>query len=333
MTPKRLTEALESNDPSKAFIIAEIGSNWRDIHDCIVSIRQAKKHGADAVKFQLYTGQELHGPNSDHLPMPGELPSLWLPLLKDHAFIEGIEFMCSAFSVNGLRQVNPFVNIHKIASAEFLWDELREAAYLTDKPLVLSSGGSSLSEISDVVHRMSENERKRTTLLHCVAEYPAKYPNLRNIEFLSKTLPLSIGYSDHTPDYRYIPAEAARLGAKVIEKHVDFIGLKDTPDAPHSISGNHFRLMVDRIRHPFLGYDGPHLPEEADMIYRDRRGLVTTAPIKKGEMLSYGFNFGSFRLKSRDTFKLYRTRSAEGKLAARDMPIGHSINLIDVIHG
>ncbi len=69
------------------FIIAEVGSNWNNLEDCLESIQCAKVCGADAVKFQAYTGEALYGTPQ---VVSNQLPLEWLPKLKEKADAAGI---------------------------------------------------------------------------------------------------------------------------------------------------------------------------------------------------------------------------------------------------
>jgi len=117
---RHLISKYQIGDGCKPFIIAEVGSNWTTLDDCIQSISSAKLCGADAVKFQAFNYDALYGPGLMPL-VKGHNPSLplaWLPKLKDWADTCDIEFMCSAFSPELVEAVNPYVNVHKVASAD-----------------------------------------------------------------------------------------------------------------------------------------------------------------------------------------------------------------------
>jgi N,N'-diacetyllegionaminate synthase len=147
-------------------IIAEIGSNWHSLDDCLSSIALAKNCGADAVKFQAYSHDALYGyrlsraelyhdedantltARAVDIPLAGTLPLDWLPTLKAKADSVGVEFMCSAFSVPLLNEVDKFVATHKVASAELTHIRMLERLREIGKPVILSTGASSMNDIS-----------------------------------------------------------------------------------------------------------------------------------------------------------------------------------------
>ena len=259
------------------FIICEIGSNWSDLEDCLISIVAAKNAGADAVKFQLYTWLEMYGeypPMTEKAMLPGELPPEWLPTLKAKADEVGIEFMCTAFSPQGVRLVDPHVKRHKIASSDITALDILQTAAATKKPIILSCGAASQYQINmAMMHIHMVRNDLDLTLLYCVSSYPANKVDLRKIDALRDHWQVPVGYSDHTVDDTYIPwAAVHNHGATVIEKHVNFVGAAG-PDSPHSLSGHEFKHMVQMIREPSQPHIGP-TAEEADMIKWHQRRLI-----------------------------------------------------------
>lgn len=273
-------------------IIAEVGSNFKTIEDCIDSISTAYACGANAVKFQAYNYQALYGYNpSPFKPdMPGTLPTAWLPRLAQKAKTIGIEFMCSAFSPELLKEADPYVKTHKVASAELTHKRLLQAINATGKPVILSTGASGLADIRQALGELSACE---VTLLYCVAAYPTRFVNFERLDELQcKFGPkYAYGFSDHTTDVACIPCEAVRHGATVIEKHVNFVGAV-SPDSPHSLTTDEFKIMVKSLR-------GEPMPmndnSEHDMYVKHNRRLVAIADIRIGDPFKEGVNFGIFR--------------------------------------
>lgn len=281
------------------FIIAECGSNWTSFEDAKDSITMAKNVGANACKFQLFDHKALYGLEPDiskpiHQRRFDGLPPEWLPKLAEKAAACGIEFMCSAFSPELLRAVDPYVKRHKIASAELTYRELLEAAKATGKPILLSTGGSSLTDIKMALEILKGAD---VTLMYCVSAYPAKNVNLFSMDklevFCSMPFGVKIGYSCHTDEW-YTPVAAVKYhGATVIEKHFKLRDM-DTPDAPHSLNPEEFKEMVDVIRGKADHICFPE-PQERDMLHRHNRRLIATKDVGPGEELVYGRNFGCYR--------------------------------------
>ena len=157
----------------KPYIIAEVGSNWlsEEPYLAIQHIIQAKECGCDAVKFQLFNSVELYGYRVKALDQYA-LPQQWLGLLKEECDKHKIDFMCTAFSPEGLKLVDPLVRAHKIASSDMKYVQLLDAAESTGKPILWSTGGATMNEIEQMW-------RPEFIPMECVANYPAETKHYR----------------------------------------------------------------------------------------------------------------------------------------------------------
>lgn len=256
------------------FIVSDVGSNWKRYDDpkqnkecALLHIREAAKCGVNAVKFQLFTHEELYGfPGDDTYALPRE----WLPDLKAECDKHKVEFMCTAFSAEGVRAVDPFVNIHKIASAEAMHGGIQDAVLATDKPFLASLGGATPDNIARLVRKY---RGKEMVFLECVAAYPAKASDY-NLAALVKigALGVPIGISDHTLG-NAVALTALGIGASVFEKHFmlrttmpweerDFPG---TPDEGHSYCDIGMKNYVEQLREGFSAIgDGIKQPRESE---------------------------------------------------------------------
>lgn len=292
----------------KPFIIADIGSNYRNSLDlALKQIEAAKECGADATKFQLYTHQELYG-------LPGkldyELPIEWLPKLAEHCEKVGIEFMCSAFSPEGVRAVDPFVKRHKLASSEICHYEIIEAIKATGKEWIASTGGAHWSEVKTLI-----NHHTPTGLLECVARYPAPtsdydlecIPEWANyakheIECGKSDYKIAVGISDHTLTDSVALASIG-FGATIFEKHFDCVGCNDTPDSPVSLDPLVMSRYCAAIREAFSAIgDGIKQPRhQHDAQLRYRRRLIVTKDLPAFTKLKAHENYGIYRSLVDDT--------------------------------
>lgn len=226
-------------------VIAEVGSNWKTHDDCLHSVEQAARAGADIVKFQYYTNECLYG-------VPG--PRNCLPLvsqLASHAKEHDIEFMCTAFSRKGYQIVDPLVKRHKIASSEITDLDILETVNSFRKPVILSTGGATHQEIA---YALLVLRNVPVTLLYCVVDYPARIVDFRHLRDLREKHggSCAYGYSDHSVDVLNIPSLARKHGAVILEKHVNFTEHTDTSDHPHSLSGHEFRMMIKHLKRDLL---------------------------------------------------------------------------------
>lgn len=277
---------------AKPYIIAEVGSNWDEFGDLIHSISMAAKCGANAVKFQRLSDMDMYGvedPASNLAIFPDE----WLPQLKEKADACGIDFMCSAFSVEGFKAVDPFVTAHKIASCDFNNLPLVRFVAKLGKPIVLSCGGQCLSDIRAVTSEL-KSRNVEFVLLYCNSSYPSVEHDLFEIGRL-REFSQYIGFSDHSIDVINAPKIAYRVfDAVLIEKHFSLDHIEESADYDHSITQDQFKRMVDAVR-------GPEFPasfgtgEEDVFRVRDTRKAKAVVNIKVGERLKHRVNYEFFR--------------------------------------
>lgn len=276
-------------------IIAELGSNYKTFEDCKNAIGLAKNCGADAIKFQLYTHMELYG-----LPgtLPGEMPKEWIEPLALKAKATGIEFMCTAFSAEGVRFIDPYVVNHKLASSEMCHVEMIEELCKTQKHVYVSTGGQTQSDI-----RMMRTYFTDATFLYCEASYPARHIDMRKLALLQNIAACAnVGFSDHSIDVFTTPMAALNAGAVVLEKHFNPFEYTDTPDAPHSLNCDDFKAMTRCLNGKDMKLDFHFGPTKAErpMMLRHKRRVIATKYIKKGDSFLPGVNFGIFRSKVDD---------------------------------
>jgi N,N'-diacetyllegionaminate synthase len=308
------------------YIVAEVGSNIRDFEDAKNSIVLAKSCGASAVKFQLYDYKALYGIDGkfDHCLLQPE----WLPKLADKARACGIDFLCTAFSPEGYDLVNEFVPVHKVASAELTHLRLLQKLRTFGKPVILSTGASGEADIRQALGILAGVP---VILMYCVAAYPARKVRLSTIDKMAAMFKVPVGYSDHTTDVFEIPYTAcSRWHVPVLEKHVNFVNAQG-PDAPHSLSTDEFKAMVDHIHEGPGPTIGP-TAEEQPMILRHNRRLIATRDIPVGDALVEGVNFGIYRSLKDDTKAAspWAIDQMNGKPVKRAIPAGDGISYSDV---
>lgn len=226
------------------YIIAEIGSNWRDLNDCFTQIKKAKECGADAVKFQLFTFEELYGVQGQ---LKYELLRDWIEPLSVYSKKVGIDFMCSAFSEDGFEFVDPYVNIHKIASPEACCDNIREKVFSLSNQIFMSNGCLTIDEQIEIID--GPHWGADDVLMECVSQYPAHSfdYDFSHVVNLSNDYSFLWGLSDHTRGL-FTAIVARQLGACVFEKHVDFVGIPQTPDSCVSVDPQEFKDYVKEIK-------------------------------------------------------------------------------------
>ena len=234
------------NKHLKPLIIAEIGVNHFDIAKkynispidaAKKMIYEVKENGGDIAKFQTYKAKKLaakHSPSywdineestTSQIDLFSKFDSFGEQEFKElYEYSEeiGIEFMSTGFDIQSVEYINKFVKRHKIASADLTNVELIKTVSSFNKPVIMSTGASTLDEVKKSVDFFNEFNTKDLTLLHCVLNYPTKLSNanLNMIDLLSKEFPnQTIGYSDHTKFNLDVLMCSIMLGATVIEKH------------------------------------------------------------------------------------------------------------------
>ena len=245
---------MTSKIKSPVYIVAEAGINHNsDIQIAKKMIEVASKCGADAIKFQTFTPDELFSELIN--PELYNLSKTWVLTKADHIELQKhakknkITFFstpCGIKSVNLLKKLK--VPLIKIASGEITNLDLINYISKIKIPMMISTGMTSISEISKVVEIVQSNNCP-FSLLHCVSSYPAKNSdaNLATIPYLQKTFDVPVGFSDHSLGID-ISLAAVALGATIIEKHFTLDKNMSGPDQKLSIDPSELTHLVKKIR-------------------------------------------------------------------------------------
>lgn len=295
---------------SRPYVIAEIGVNHEgSIDQAKQLIDLAKQGGADAAKFQSYKADTLasrHSPaywdtskeptKSQHklFQKYDNFDAEDYMALAEHCCEVGIDFLSTPFDDAAIEFLDPLVPFFKIASADLTNVPFLRKVAAKGKPVVLSTGASTLGEIDIAVDTLNRAGCQDIVLLHCILNYPTENGNahLRMIEGLTRAYPGSlIGYSDHTlPDDAMTSLMTAHLlGAVVIEKH--FTHDKTVPgnDHYHAMDVHdlsRFITLVERT-HMLLGPSEHKMPIATEEISRlnARRSIVLARDVAAGHKL------------------------------------------------
>ena len=299
------------HDFCQPYIIAEIGANHGgDMALAKKMISAAKMCGCDAVKFQSWNTESLiakeeYDRNTKYNDSPKKhFGSLYEMVekyflrphqhseLKDYCQSVGITFSSTPFSNEEVDLlIGLDVEYLKVASMDINNVELLKYMAKFNKPVVLSTGMATLSEIEKAVRVIEEQGNQKIILLHCISLYPPKYQdiNLNNIVTLRTTFGYPVGFSDHTRGYS-ISLAAVALGACVIEKH--FTLDKTLPGWDHEISANpeEMKIIVDESKHVYeaMGkFQRVISIDEENKKKKARRSLVANKDLKKGSTISW----------------------------------------------
>ena len=235
----------------KVMIVAEIASNWEgSITKAKKLIKECKKAGANAVKFQVWRATDLYNkkhPNWKEIKK-SELTFEKIKLLKDFAGKNNIDFFCSLFYPEGVEFLNALkVKMYKIASRTCLlkdpysFETLQKVAK-TGKPVIISMGmGGNKNKIKKI---FSQN---KITFCYCISEYPTALNKIKWNEAKKYD-----GFSDHTlgivaPIIFTMLKKRNNTKNIIIEKHVKLKNSKG-PDASSSIDTDELKQLVYHIR-------------------------------------------------------------------------------------
>ena len=251
------------------FIIAEAGVN----HNGKLSLakelaRKAKKAGADAVKFQTWITEDIIIPktkkpiyqmnrnkkNNDQFNFAKKLELSFEEFVELKKFCKKtkITFLSTPDDVKSAKFLNKIQNIFKIGSPEFNNFFLIKEICKFNKLILLSTGLSSIKEISETINflkKINFDIKKKLILMHCNSAYPTPYRdvNLLALPELKKKFNVEVGYSDHTNSDE-VSIAAVALGAKVIEKHFTLNKNMSGPDHSTSLDYKEFSNLVKKIR-------------------------------------------------------------------------------------
>tara|TARA_B100001250_G_scaffold93253_1_gene77714 strand:+ start:4453 stop:5469 length:1017 start_codon:yes stop_codon:yes gene_type:complete len=292
-------------------IIAEAGVNHNgDIDLAKKLVDAASQANADYVKFQTFKADEIvtkDAKKSDYQiantrnseSQYNMLKSLELSKenhleLVEYCELRNIKFLSSAFDLDSLDfLINLDCSLIKIPSGEINNFHFLEKISLENKPVILSTGISSIIEIESAVKILTSNKLSINdiTILHCNTDYPTSMDdvNLRAMLNIKEHFSTKVGYSDHTLGIE-VPIAAVALGAKVIEKHFTLDRSLDGPDHACSLEPFELKNMVDAIRNIEKACSGSGLKEPTSSEMKNkllvRKSVYLKNDVKKGTKLT-----------------------------------------------
>lgn len=249
------------------FVIAEAGVNHNS--DMVLArklIDAAADAGADAVKFQTFTPEEIVSESAPQAAYQVEntgkkesqidmLRGLMLPheehlALKKYTEEKGLLFLSTPFSIPDA----DFLETLDIAAYKIPSGELTNIPFLVHvakkgKPILLSTGMGTLEEVHEAVDALQKSGATDIALFHCTSEYPTPPAdiNLRAMQTLAQEFGFPTGFSDHSEGICAATAATA-LGACLIEKHFTLDRTLPGPDHKASLEPKELKEMIRCIR-------------------------------------------------------------------------------------
>lgn len=291
------------------FIIAEAGVN----HNGKVALAKklvdaAVASGADAVKFQNFTAEEVvtekaemaeyqkknTGENESQIEMirKFELPPSAFKEISDYCKKKNIMFLSTPHS--GFDSVDVLTKL-KVPAYKFGSGDLTNLPVLaytakTKKPIIISTGMADMQEIRDAVTTIRKTGNNKIIVFQCTTDYPVQYKdvNLRAMQSIRDTFNVVVGYSDHTTGNE-ASVIAVALGARVLEKHLTLDNNMKGPDHKASANPTDFKKYVREVRDAevILGSREKTIaPASRQYIPLVMKSLVARGDIKKGEQFT-----------------------------------------------
>ena len=296
----------ESNSP---FIIAEMSGNHnQSLKRALAIVDAAAAAGVDAIKIQTYTADTMtldidtgeffiadqnslwKGETLYRLYEKAHTPWEWHKPIFDRCKEHGIMGFSTPFddtSVDFLEELD--VPCYKIASFENVDLPLIRKAARTGKPIIASTGMTTVSELADLVRTARDNGCADLTLLKCTSSYPSspEGTNLRTIPHMRELFGCDVGLSDHTLGIGVAVASVA-LGATVIEKHFTLSRADGGVDAAFSLEPGEMAQLVRECRAAALamGEVRYEMAEQEKKSLQFRRSLYIAENMKEGDILT-----------------------------------------------
>tara|TARA_B100001248_G_C27399338_1_gene468647 strand:- start:4120 stop:5148 length:1029 start_codon:yes stop_codon:yes gene_type:complete len=299
---------LIKKDSKKVYLIAEMSGNHQgSLKKSIEYVKKIIDSDADAIKFQVYTPDTItyKSKRKDFLVKSKSnwdkfenLYSLYTKAYTPWNWIEKLANICdknkypwfaSPFdvsAVNFLEELN--CKAYKLASPEITDLGLIKAISSKNKPVIISTGLASFTDLDLAVNEIKK-KHKKIAILKCTSAYPAPqdHLNLNSIPTLRKKYKCAIGYSDHTVN-EVAPIVATVLGATIIEKHFKIDGDKNSID-------HHFSFPISKISKlkkslddakVSLGLNNLKIMPSVKQNLRGKRSLYAIQDIKKNEVIT-----------------------------------------------
>lgn len=294
---------------SRPFIIAEMSGNHnQSLERALAIVDAAAEAGVDAVKIQTYTAETMtlaidkgeffisdkdslwKGESLYQLYEKAHTPWKWHAPIFERCKERGIMGFSTPFddtAVDFLEKLG--VPCYKIASFENVDLPLIKKVAKTGKPIIASTGMTTVAELDDLVRTARENGCEDLTLLKCTSSYPASPDgtNLRTIPHIKELFDCEVGLSDHTLGIGVAVASIA-LGATVIEKHFTLSRADGGVDSAFSLELAEMAQLVRECRTAYeaLGEVSYAVQEQEKKSLAFRRSLYVTEDMKAGEVFT-----------------------------------------------
>lgn len=285
------------------YIIAEIGTGYRNFEEAKILIDSAKEIGIDAIKIQTFKADTITSKKNfldleetGHVSQYDLFKNLEIPEdvqleVVEYAKKNGITIFSAPSHMSDLDTMKKMnLSVNKIGSDLACHLPLLQELGKQNKPIILSTGMCTLDEIKKSVETIKSTGNDQIILLHCVSDYPAKFEdsNLECINTFKKEFDIPVGFSDHSLGI-FTSLAAATMGANIIEKHFRDEQNTPSPDDAHALTKKEFSELVNSIRSmEKMKGNGKKIPTESEMENRltSRVSIIAMTDIQKGTKIT-----------------------------------------------
>lgn len=293
----------------RPFIVAEMSGNHnQSLQRAMQIVDAAAAAGAHALKIQTYTAQTMtldiaegeffindpknlwQGKSLYELYKEAYTPWEWHAAIFERCRSHGLVGFSTPFDATAVDFLESLkVPCYKIASFENIDLPLIRKCASTGKPLIISTGMATVSELEDAVGAAREAGCKDLILLKCTSTYPAQPDNshIRTVPHLRELFRCEVGLSDHTMGVGAAVASVA-MGAVLVEKHFTLRRADGGVDSTFSLEPEELRSLVVETERAWrsLGdvHYGPTTAEKPSLQYR--RSLYVVQDLRDGDVLT-----------------------------------------------
>ncbi|MCK6595095.1 MAG: pseudaminic acid synthase [Bacteriovoracaceae bacterium] len=291
------------------FIIAEMSGNHnQSLEKALAIVDAAAKAGAHALKIQTYTPETMtlnlntgdffiadqsslwKGRSLYDLYGEAMTPWEWHKVIKERCESLGMEFFSTPFDLTAVDFLEDLgVSFYKIASFENTDIRLIKKVARTKKPIIISTGMATISELGEAVEAIRSEGNDQIVLLKCTSSYPStsKDANLKTIQALRDIFNVEVGLSDHTMGIG-VAVASIPLGASVVEKHFTLDRREGGVDSTFSMEPDEFKLMVEEctVAWQSIGRVSFERSESENRSMIFRRSLYIGEDLKAGDLIT-----------------------------------------------
>jgi sialic acid synthase SpsE len=337
------------------YFIADVAANHDgDLERAKLLIHLAKQAGANAAKFQNFRAPKIvsdfgFSSMSEQVShqsswkksvyqvyQEASIPFEWTPLLKEECEKVGIDYFSSPYDFEAIDMLDPYVPVYKVGSGEIDWLEALERMAHKGKPVIMSTGASTIGEVQQAVHTVLA-VNPQLVLMQCNTNYtasPANYDHihLNVLKTYTTMFPeVVLGLSDHTHGNATVLGAMA-LGARVIERHLTDDNHREGPDHKFAMNPDTWAHMVEEARQleRALGSADKFIAgNEPETSIVQRRCLRAARNIRTGEQITRAM-IDVLRPATPGAINPSEIQAIIGTKAIHDIPFGKEFRWTDL---